>query len=825
MYTLFLKEIKSFLTSLAGYISIGVFLTITGAFLWIIGSESTGGYNILDNGFASIDPLFAIAPMVYLFLIPAITMRSFAEEKKTGTIELLFTRPLTELQIILAKYLAGVALVAVSLLPTLFYYYSVYQLGYPPGNIDSGGTWGSYIGLLLLGTGFVAIGIFASSLTDNQVVAFIFAMALCFICFSGFEYFAASGLAGTSEPFITALGISSHYASLSRGVIDTRDLLYFLSLITFFVLLTRFVLEKRKWQTATLDADQKKAAPKSVKARHLVQLLLTFLILVLINFSGSYFFKRFDLTSEKRYTLNPETVDMLKNLGDRVYLKVYLAGDFNSSFTRLRNEAKEMMDEFRVYARKGLDYEFINIYDQKFDKERVNIQRQLYEKGIDPYDYRSRSEKGQNRQVLFPGAVVYYKGKESVWQIFKQQVGVAEAQSINNSVENLEYGLSNCVRKLQRPIRPRVAFIRGHHELDTTQTKDIYNALSEYYDVEYIRLKGKIRSLKPYSAIILAWPDTVVGERDKFIIDQFIMHGGKVLWCLEPVYTNTDSLSMNGFTLGLENNINLTDMLFSYGVRVNAQLVQDMQCGAIPVNRGYAGGQPDFQLFPWIYKPLVLPNSNHPIVKNLDLIRFDFAGTIDTVKAPGVKKTILLASSKNSRVQAVPARVALNMVSNRLNEKKFQDGNKPMAVLLEGTFTSNYENRINDTIARDSAIAFRNTSVPTAQIVIADGDVIKNGFSYKTRSITELGYDMYMKQVFANKTFLLNCMNYLIDGPKLMSVRTREVKLRLLDRKKTDENPLKWKLYNVLFPLVIVVVAGYVLSFIRKRRFSVTKAK
>src|ERR1700752_614171 len=248
VYTLFIKEIKSFLTSLAGYIAIGVFLTITGCFLWIISSESSGGYNILDNGFASIDSLFTIAPMVYLFLIPAITMRSFAEEKKTGTIELLFTRPLTELQIILAKYFAGVALVAVSLIPTLFYYYSVYKLGYPPGNIDSGGTWGSYIGLLLLGAGFVSIGVFASSLTDNQVIAFILAMGLCFICFSGFDYFAQSGLAGKLESFFYNLGISTHYASLSRGVIDTRDVLYFFSLAAFFILLTRFVLEKRKWQ-------------------------------------------------------------------------------------------------------------------------------------------------------------------------------------------------------------------------------------------------------------------------------------------------------------------------------------------------------------------------------------------------------------------------------------------------------------------------------------------------------------------------------------------------------------------------------------------------
>lgn len=562
---------------------------------------------------------------------------------------------------------------------------------------------------------------------------------------------------------------------------------------------------------------------KSVKSRHITQLITTFVILLLINYAGSYYFKRFDLTSEKRYTLNEETIEMLKNLDDQVYLKVYLAGDFNAAFTRLRNETKEMLDEFRVYAKKGLDYEFINIYDPKYEKDKVNIERQLYEKGIDPTELRGKSEGTQSVQRAWPGAVVYYKGKEGVWQIFKQQVGVPPDQSVNNSVENLEYSLSNSIRKLERPIRPRVAFVRGHHELDTNQTKDIYFALSEYYDVEYMRIKGRLRSLKPYSAIILAWPDTVFNERDKFVIDQFIMNGGKVLWCLEPVYTNTDSLSMKGYTLGLENNINLNDMLFSYGVRLNPELVQDMQCGAIPVNRGFKGGAPDIQLFPWIYKPLVLPTSNHPIVKNLDLIRFDFAGTIDTVKAPGVKKTILLASSKYSRTQAVPARVALAMVSNRLNEKKFNNGNKPMAVLLEGTFTSNYENRITDTIAMDSAIAFKTTSRPTAMIVISDGDVIKNGFNYQTMSISELGYDRYMKQTFANKTFLLNCMNYLIDGPKLMSLRTREVKLRLLDRKKTDENPTKWKMYNVLFPLAIVAVSGYILAVIRRRKFSSKK--
>lgn len=561
----------------------------------------------------------------------------------------------------------------------------------------------------------------------------------------------------------------------------------------------------------------------STKSKHVFSLAAWLLVLVLLNFAGSYYFKRFDLTNEKRYTLNPATIEMLKGLEDEVYVKVYLEGDFNSAFTRLHNETKEMLDEFRIYAKKGLNYEFINIYEDKNKENIENTQRQLYQKGINPTELRLKTSKGEKTQVLFPGAVVYYKTKEGIWQIFDQQVGVSPEQCVNNSVQNLEYGLSNTIRKLQEGIRPRVAFIRGHHELDTNQTKDIYLALNEYYDVEYIRINHQLKALKPYTAIVMAWPDTVLGERDKFIIDQFVMNGGKVLWCVEPVYTNPDSLKLKGYTLGLANNINIDDILFSYGARVNPALVQDMQCGYIPINRGFKGGAADLQMFPWIYKPLVMPQSNHPIVKNLDLIRFDFAGYIDTVKANGIKKTVLLSSSKNSRIQAVPARVSLSMVSNKLDERKFTDGYKPMAVLLEGSFKSNYINRITDTVAADSAIAFKKQSKPTSMIIIADGDVIKNDFNYSTRSINPLGYDRYMKQQFANKTFLLNCMNYLIDGPELMSIRTREIKLRLLDRKNISANPMKWKLYNVLFPLLILAFTGYVFTAWKRKKFASNK--
>jgi ABC-2 type transport system permease protein len=247
MYTLLKKEISSFLSSLIGYVAIGVFLLLISLFMWVINSDANSSFNanVLDSGYANIDSLFIIAPWVFLFLIPAITMRSFADEKKTGTIELLLTRPLTEMQIILAKYVAGFILVLFSLLPTLIYFYSVYRLGSPVGNIDTGGMWGSYIGLLFLGAAFVSIGIFASAVTDNQVVSFI--LFLCFFIFMGFEFMGSFAIFGKLDTLIQALGINHHYVSMSRGVIDTRDVIYFLSLISLFVYSTRTVLESRKW--------------------------------------------------------------------------------------------------------------------------------------------------------------------------------------------------------------------------------------------------------------------------------------------------------------------------------------------------------------------------------------------------------------------------------------------------------------------------------------------------------------------------------------------------------------------------------------------------
>ena len=338
----------------------------------------------------------------------------------------------------------------------------------------------------------------------------------------------------------------------------------------------------------------------SQKQKDLLTLLSLFSILLLLNFVGSFLFKRFDLTSEKRYTLSESTKKLIKSLNDVLYLKIYLQGDFNPSFTRLRNETKELLDEYASYSEGNIVYEFIDPLDNPSKEEIDKLQKQIYTKGIMPEQIIDKTSQKTSETLIWPGAIVTYKGKETVWQIYKRKVGIDQENSINNSVQELEYGLSNSIRKTQLTKKPEVLFIEGHDELDTIHGADFMRSLTEYYNVSRININHKLYALKGADAIIIAQPDSVYDEKDKFIIDQFIMHGGKALWLIDPVYTNKDTLVKRGYTLGFKNELNLDDILFKYGVRLNPVLVQDLQCSRSPVNVGFKAGQPDFKLFPWM---------------------------------------------------------------------------------------------------------------------------------------------------------------------------------------------------------------------------------
>ncbi|MBI3517762.1 MAG: gliding motility-associated ABC transporter substrate-binding protein GldG [Bacteroidetes bacterium] len=556
------------------------------------------------------------------------------------------------------------------------------------------------------------------------------------------------------------------------------------------------------------------------KRKDIAMILAVLAIVILLNFVGSFLFKRFDLTTEKRYTLSESTRKLLKGLDDVVYIKVYLQGDFNPNFTRLKNETKELLDEFRAYSNNNLEYELINPLENPSKEETDKIEKQLFDKGIMPEQIVDRSSQKVSETFIWPGAIITYKGKESVWQIYKRQLGFEAEQSINNSIQEMEYGLTNAIRKTTLEKKPEVLFVEGHDELDTIRGADFMRSVAEYYNVSRVNINHKLYALKGADAIVIAQPDSMFDEKDKFIIDQFIMHGGKVLWLIDPVYVNRDTLTTRGYSLGFKNELNLDDILFKYGVRLNPVLVQDLQCAQVPVNVGFKLGQPDFKPFYWNYYPLLLPSSNHPIVKNLDLIRTEYIGTLDTVSAKGITKTILLQTSKYTKTQPTPVRILAAQVKLKPQESQYINSFQNVACLLEGRFESIYQNRITSRILQDSIFDFKAVSKPTKMIVVADGDIAKNEYQRATRMIYPVGYDMYSKQQFANKTFLLNCMNYLLDDEGLLQLRSREVKLRLLDKKKIATQAGKWKLTNVGLPLLIIALFGLIQFYIRKKKYS-----
>lgn len=570
---------------------------------------------------------------------------------------------------------------------------------------------------------------------------------------------------------------------------------------------------------------------KRNKKRDLLNLVLSIAIIVLLNYIGSFVFARFDLTSEKRYTLNPATIELLESLEDVVYVKVYLEGEFPAGFKRLRNETREMLNEFRAYADDNIEYEFINPSENPDKRQQEEVYRELFKKGLTPTSLEVKDDNGTSQQVIFPGALVTFKGREMPLQLLKQQMGVSPDQVLNNSVQALEYEFSNTIRKLGTVFKPRVAFIEGHGEWDSLHVASATEALSEYYEIERVPLNGRLNALterdtagnarNAFEAIIVAKPDSAYSEQDKFVLDQFIMNGGKVLWLIDPVYTNVDSLRVSAFTMGLPNSLNLEDQLFKYGARVNPNLVQDLECAVIPVNKGLVGQQPKIEFEPWIFNPLILPTSKHPVVNNLDRIKMEFASTIDTVGNASIKKTVLLTTSKYAKVLIAPVRIDLRLMNVKPDERQFKNSHQPVAVLLEGEFESVFRNRsLAKEFTESKLIAYKEKSKPTKMIVVGDGDVIRNDIHRASGQVYELGYDQYTRQQFANKNFILNSMNYLTDDAGLLSVRSREVKLRLLDKKKIKNEALKWKLVNTLVPVGLVLVFGGIQFFLRKRKYS-----
>ncbi len=575
---------------------------------------------------------------------------------------------------------------------------------------------------------------------------------------------------------------------------------------------------------------------KSLKKNQIVSFVITVVIVVVLNVIGSFVFTRFDLTSEKRYTLSPTTKDILNDLDDYVYFKVYLEGDFPAGFKKLRRETKEMLDEFRAYT-KYIDYEFINPTESGNEAEIMETYKQLYQAGLNPTNLNVRNSDGSSKQmVIWPCALVSYRNNtEIAIDLLENQVGQSDEEALNASMQNLEFRLIDAVKKVTRLQKPNIAFIEGHGELGEQDVYDITRSLSQNYNVVRLEIGGRIDALihrtqdtlrdvkafPSYDAIVIAKPMQPFDEKDKFLIDQYIMHGGKVLWLVEPVYATMDSLQSQESTVGMEQDLNLDDMLFKYGVRLNRDLLLDLTCAALPVRTGQMGGQAQLEFFRWYYFPLLQAASGHPMVRNMNAIKADFVSSMDaTTSANGIEQIPLLKTSDYTKVSGTPVFITLAMLRQTPDRRMFNAKGKTVAYLLKGSFTSLYANRIPQEIVDDQATDFMEESKPTAMIVVADGDLIRNQIDIRTRKPLPLGFDQYTQNTYANKEFIENAISYLVDGEGLIDIRSRELKVRLLDMTKISRERTQWQIVNTLVPIALIVALGFVMAFIRKKKYS-----
>jgi ABC-2 type transport system permease protein len=819
MFAIFRKEISGFFSSLTGTMVIILFLLVNSLFMWIFPGE----LNILDSGYAGLDTLFFISPWVFLFLVPAVTMKMIAEEKRLGTIELLFSRPVTERQIIWGKFLASVSLVLLALLPCLISFFSVYALGETPGNLDKGGTLGAFIGLFFLAAIYASSGLFASSLTDNQVIAFMLAVLISFLLFMGFDSFAyLPGLRKFDES-IAGLGINEHYKSISRGVVDLRDIAYFIAVSVIFNEATRLVLLSRKWRKTGRPENAGKETGR-IRFRSYTEFALLTGIVILFASASGLARVRLDLTEDSRYTLSDPTRKILTELDKDVYIQVYLDGDMPIPMKRLRRSVIDMLEEFRIGSRKRIDYEFINPADAKTAAEREARYAELIKKGLNPVNLMASDEEGgASQKMIFPGMIFNCNGAEVPLDFLRNNQSESYEKNILHSVEALEYEMIQVIATVSADTIYKVAFLEGHGELSELEVADATRSLAKYFTVDRGKTGGQLGILDNYSAVIIAGPTREFSESDKLVIDQYIMNGGKVLWLLEEVFVNSDSLASSGETVGLYYPLNIEDQLFRYGARINPEIIQDIECMVIPLT--VLTGPENRQIVPtpWIYYPRLTPVSDHPVTRNLNRVAGKFVNTIDTVGLDrAIKKKILLTTSQYSRTVSPPAHISLREVDNSPSEAGFTRSNLPAAVLLEGVFPSAFRNRMTGSLTGGGTAALKTTSKETRMIVVADADIIRNEIqlSGSAAGFYPISKDRFTGEMLGNRDFIVNCVNYLVDDNGLMQLRSREVKMRLLDKHRIRSEAAMWQAINTAGPVIIVILAGLLFAYFRKRKYS-----
>ncbi len=545
--------------------------------------------------------------------------------------------------------------------------------------------------------------------------------------------------------------------------------------------------------------------------------LLIIIALLAVNVLSAFVFFRLDLTQEKRYTLSEATQNLLAKLPDDVHIDVYLTGDLPPGFKRLENAVRETLDEFGVRAGKTVTYRFINPDAVTNVDEKNKLIDKLQQRGLLPTNVFANEGGKRTEKLVFPGAIVSYKGHETAVQLLKGNKASSPEEQLNQSYEGIEFQLASAIRKLTqtKENRRRVGLLYGHTQVPPSRFADLLATVQQNYELYFIDM-AKPGPIVGLDAILVPKPDKPFSEEEIFKLDQFVVNGGRALFFVDG--QRVDSVSNEG-TYAQPISLNLDDLFFRWGIRLNRDVVKDYYCAPIPLNVGNLGDKPNIQLLPWRFYPLLnnFGSSGNPIVRNLDMVLGRFISTLDTVRSPGILKTPLLLTSPYTKVLKAPALISYNEARQQPDPKTYTDGVKIIGCLLEGRFQSLFANRILPGDPR--ANGFRAEGVASRVLICSDGDLIINDVDYKRNTPYPLGFDRFTRNTFANKDFALNAIDYLVDPNGVIAARARTITLRPLDKIRVDANRTGWQLLNLLGPLAVVGIVGFVWQAMRRRRY------
>ena len=810
MWSICKKEWTQYFSSLTGYLIISFYLVVNGLLLFVIPN-----YNLLDFGYASLQVYFDFAPWFLLLLVPAITMRSFSDEFKQGTYEVLHSLPFSSLQLVLGKLLGSLLIVIAAIAPTIFYGVVLDALS-ATGGIDWGATFGSYIGLIFLGAVYTAVGVFASSLTKNSAIALLVSIIISILLLQSFDWLSTvSFFANGYDFYIKQLGLSLHYNNMSKGLIKLTDMIYFISILVLFILGT---IENLKGK-----------------------IKYVFLLIAIIgaNYLSNVFPFQFDLTKEKRYTLSASSTEVISQIQAPVTVHLYLGGDLPSNYKTISNAAIALLDQLHQ-INPGLIKWNLEIPNQSVsDTALYALYDSLSKMGL-PIERIQQGNGGADKrvdQLIIPGALVEVDGQKPYaidlrsskkyfkpYNIVKDIPEVDEQASANAAEALLEYKFIQAIYLLNRKTVPTIAYLIGNGQPVNLTVNDIGETLKDQYDLSVFDLSKGFPDATKIKTLLIVKPTTPFSDLDKLKIDQYVMGGGNIIWAVDKLYAEYDSLQKtDGSYVSFDRGLALDDLLFKYGIRINSNLIQDLNCAKLPLVVGTQGdGSPLIKRVPWPYYPFLIGNDNHPIAQNMDRVLSLFPSSIDTIASNGVKHTILLTTDTSSRSLPSPAQVSLNSVKGEEDMVQFNQHHFSIAVLSEGSFNSFFANRLSqvlkDSVQQNLGIAYLSKGKPSKQIFIADADLFTNKVD-KSNGPLPMGMIPFESYQFANRDFFVNSIQYLNEPVGLIESRNKGIVLRLLDKTKVAESRLFWQWMLLLGPVAILSLFFYFWTQYRQRRF------